>query len=238
MKLDILAIGVHPDDVELSAAGTIFRQLEKGYTVGILDLTEGQLGSRGTPETRRQEAEASSKIFGLHTRVNLGMEDGWFENNKASKLAIIQQLRRFQPDVVLANAFSDRHPDHGRASKLVSEACFYSGLHKVETHFDGKLQDKWRPKAIYHYIQDRELKPDFVVDISDYIDKKVEVIMSFKTQFYNPDSKEPETPISSKEFLDFMIAKNKVYARSINTKYAEAFNVERLPGVDDIMKLL
>jgi len=237
MKLDILAIGAHPDDVELSAAGTIFRQLDKGYKVGILDLTEGQLGSRGTPQTRFEEAETAAKIFGLHARVNIGLDDGWFQNDKASKLAIITQIRRFKPDVILANALSDRHPDHGRASQLVSEACFYSGLLKIETEFEGQRQEHWRPKAVYHYVQDRELTPDFVVDISDYMDKKIEVIMSYKTQFYNPDSEEPETPISSKDFLDFIVAKNQVYARNISTKYAEAFNVERLPGVDDIMKL-
>lgn len=238
MKLDILAVGVHPDDVELAAAGTIMKHIDLGYKVGILDLTEGQLGSRGSGDIRLQEARDAGEVMGLDVRVNLGMDDGWFRNDKESKLAIIRQLRHFKPDIVLCNAIRDRHPDHGRASNLVSEACFYSGLVKIETEWEGSVQEQWRPKAVYHYIQDREIKPDFVVDISKYIDRKIEAIMCFKTQFYNPDSKEPNTPISSKAFLDLVSAKGRIYGRDISTDYAEAFTIERNMGIEDLTKLI
>jgi len=237
MKLDILAIGVHPDDIELGCAGTILKHIAAGKKVGVLDLTHGELGSRGSGELRLIEAENSAKILGLSARDNLGFADGFFRNTKENQLEIIKILRKHQPDVVLCNAPKDRHPDHGRASELVSEACFYSGLVRIETEMDGTNQDLWRPKAVYHYIQDRFLKPDFVVDVSDFVDQKIEAIMAFSSQFYNPDSELPETPISSKKFMDFIKARMANFARDISTDYAEGFTVDRVIGINDITEL-
>ncbi len=238
MKLNILAFAAHPDDVELSAAGTLIKQIKAGNKVGIIDLTQGELGSRGTKETRYEEAAAASKILGIHVRENLKMADGFFEYNQSNLLKIIEQIRRFQPDVVLVNAVEDRHPDHGRASKLVSEACFYSGLIKIETHYDGLLQLPYRPRAVYHYIQDRYIKPDFVVDVTEFVDRKFEAIKAYKTQFYDPNSSEPQTPISGNEFFDFIKGRMGEFGRPIGARYAEGFTVERLIGVDDITKLI
>lgn len=238
MKLDILAIGVHPDDVELSCAGTLLSHIDQGHTAGIVDLTMGQLGSRGTPELRLQEADAAAKVLGIDHRVNLRMEDGWFQNDQASKIKIIEQIRHFRPEIVLANAVTDRHPDHGRASQLISEACFYSGLRKIETSWDGKAQDHWRPKVVYHYIQDRSLKADIVVDITPYFEQKMKSVLAYKSQFYDPNSKEPETPISGEDFLNLLKAKGHIYGRDIGVKYAEGFTVERTPGVKNLLELL
>ena len=237
MKLDILAIGVHPDDVELGCSGTLLKHIKQGKKVGILDLTKGELGSRGSGELRLIEAENSAKILGISIRENLGYADGFFTNDKKHQLGIIEILRKYQPDVVLANAPKDRHPDHGRASQLVSEACFYSGLVRIETVLNGEPQELWRPKAVYHYIQDRYLQPDFVVDVSEFVEQKMESILAFSSQFYNPDSKLPETPISSKKFFDFIKARMANFGRDINVDYAEAFTVERLIGVKDITLL-
>ncbi|MDB4533386.1 bacillithiol biosynthesis deacetylase BshB1 [Vicingaceae bacterium] len=237
MKLDILAIGVHPDDVELGCSGTILKHIAQGKKVGILDLTKGELGSRGSGDLRLIEAENSAKILGVSVRENLGFADGFFTNDKDHQLAIIKILRKYQPDVILSNAPVDRHPDHGRASKLVSEACFYSGLVRVETELDGQNQELWRPRAVYNYIQDRFLKPDFVVDVTDFVDTKMESILAFSSQFYNPDSELPETPISSKKFFDFIKARMANFARDINTDYAEGFTIERTIGVEDITLL-
>jgi len=237
MKLDILAIGVHPDDVELGCSGTILKHISQGKKVGILDLTKGELGSRGSADLRLLEAEKSAKILGVSIRENLGFADGFFVNDKEHQLEIIKVLRKYQPDVVLCNAPIDRHPDHGRASQLVSEACFYSGLVKIETEFNGEIQDLWRPKAVYHYIQDRFLKPDFVVDVSEHLDRKMDAIMAFSSQFYNPNSDLPETPISSKKFLDFVKARMANFARDINSDYAEGFTTDRVIGVEDITLL-
>ena len=237
LKLDILAIGVHPDDVELSCSGTILKHLAQGKKVGILDLTQGELGTRGTGELRLLEAEKSAKILGVTIRENLGFSDGFFTNDKAHQIEIIKILRKYRPDIVLANAPKDRHPDHGRASQLVSEACFYSGLVKIETELNGETQELWRPKAIYYYIQDRFLKPDFVVDVSDFVDTKMESIMAFSSQFYNPDSDAPETPISGKAFLDFVKARMANFGRDIDVEYAEGYTVERVIGVEDITLL-
>lgn len=238
MKLDILAIGAHPDDVELSCAGTLMKHIEMGFQVGILDLTEGELGSRGTVESRYQEAADASKIIGVSVRANTQIPDGFFENDKESKLRIIRYLRKWQPEIVLANALEDRHPDHGRAAKLVHEACFLSGLLKIET-FDeqGNPQEKWRPKNLYHYIQDHNLTPDFVVDISPYFEQKMEAILAYKTQFYNPDNKGPQTPISSKSFFDFLGAKSRSYGRIINAEHGEGYNIARTPGVKNLFDL-
>ncbi len=237
MKLDILAVGVHPDDVELGCSGTILKHIAQGKKIGILDLTQGDLGSRGNAVLRIEEANKSAQILGVSVRENLGFADGFFKNDKEHQIEIIKILRKYQPDVVLANAPKDRHPDHGRASQLVSEACFYSGLVKIETELDNENQELWRPKAVYHYIQDRFLKPDFVVDVSEHVDQKMKAIMAFSSQFYNPDSNAPETPISSKKFLDFVKARMANFGRDINADYAEGYTTERVIGVEDITEL-
>lgn len=240
MKVDILAFAAHPDDVELTCSGTVISHIKQGKKVAIVDLTRGELGTRGTAETRDQESIEASKIMGIHARHNLGLADGFFEHNEASVLLAIEQIRRFRPEIVLCNSVSDRHPDHGRASKLISEACFYSGLRKVETTWEGESQEEWRPKAVYHYIQDRYIKPDFIVDISDYWDLKMKSIQAYKTQFFNPedDSEDPVSPISTKEFLDFTVGRALEYGRQIGVLYGEGFTVERTPGVTSLDKLL
>lgn len=238
MKTDLLAFGVHPDDVELSCSGTLLKHIAAGKTAAIVDLTRGELGTRGTPELRLQEAERSRQILGVKFRECLDMKDGFFQNNEAHQLKIVECIRKYQPEIVLCNAISDRHPDHGRASQLVSEACFLSGLIKIETSYKGKKQQAWRPKAVYHYIQDRYIEPDFVVDVTEFVEKKRECIMAFSSQFYNPGSKEPETPISSKAFLDFIFSKMEVLGRPAGIKYAEGFTAERTPGVKDFFDLL
>lgn len=233
MKLDILAIGVHPDDVELSCAGTLLKHISLGKKCGILDLTAGELGTRGSGELRLKEAEEAAKILGVSIRRNLKMADGFFKNDKEHQLQIIQILREYQPEIVLCNALIDRHPDHGRAAQLVSEACFYSGLIKIETN-----QKAWRPKAVYHYAQDKQIKPDFVVDVSSFVDKKMEAIQAFKSQFYNPDSKEPESPISVKNFFDVVKGKMAAYGRDAGFEYAEAFTVERTIGINNLFEII
>lgn len=239
MKVDILAIGVHPDDVELCASGTILKHLDLGYTVAICDLTQGELGTRGSGPLRLQEAEKAKQILGISHRENLGMADGFFQHNEENIKKIAKVIRKYKPEIVLANAVTDRHPDHGRASKLISDACFYAGLVKIETRDDeGLIHSAWRPKAVYHYIQDRNLKADFVVDITQYLDKKIESIMAYSSQFFDPESKEPETPISSKAFIDYMKAKNRAYGRDIGAEYAEAFTVERNMGVKNLFDLV
>lgn len=238
MYIDILAFAAHPDDVELSASGTIMKHIAAGKTVGIVDLTQGELGSRGTIETRYSEAEEASKIMGLSVRVNLKMADGFFDLSEKNTRLIIEQIRRFQPTIILANAVEDRHPDHGRAAKLVSEACFLAGLRKVETSWDGKEQTPHRPKAVYHYIQDHYIKPDFVVDVTEFVNRKIEAIKAFKTQFYDPNSSEPQTPISGEEFFDFIKGRMLQFGRPIGVKYAEGFTVEREIGVKDFFEIL
>ncbi|MBL7888034.1 MAG: bacillithiol biosynthesis deacetylase BshB1 [Bacteroidia bacterium] len=237
MKLDILAVGVHPDDVELSCSGTVLKHIALGKKVGILDLTCGELGTRGSGELRLIEAQDAAKILGVSVRDNLKMADGFFKNDQAHQLEIIKKIRQYQPEIVLCNAVSDRHPDHGRAAQLVSEACFYSGLRKVETMLDGVAQTAWRPKAVYHYIQDHQLKPDFVVDITPFMEKKMEAIKAFKSQFYDPNSKEPESPISVKNFFDVVKGKNAVFGRDAGFEFAEGFNVERSIGVTDLFQI-
>lgn len=237
-QVDILAFGAHPDDVELSASGTIMMHIAQGKKVAIVDLTQGELGSRGTIETRYEEAEAASKVLGLSGRVNLKMQDGLFQINEENKRLIIEQIRRFRPKVVLANAIKDRHPDHARGAQLVAEACFLAGLVKFESKWNGEEQEAWRPKAVYHYIQDEYIHPDFVCDVTAVYERKMESIMAYKTQFYNPDSTEPETPISSKHFMDFLSARMTEFGRRIGVKYAEGFTVNRIPGVKDITELM
>lgn len=237
MKLDILAFAAHPDDVELSASGTLMKHIASGKKVGIVDLTQGELGSRGTIETRYKEADEASRIMGVHYRTNLKMSDGFFEINEKNKRLIIEQVRLCQPEIVLMNAVTDRHPDHGRASQLVSEACFYAGLRKIETEWEGQRQVHYRPKAMYHYIQDRFLKPDFVVDVTPYVERKIEAIKAFKTQFYDPQSLEPDTPISGKDFFDFIKGRMRELGRPIGAEFAEGFTVERFMGVEDLFSL-
>ncbi len=235
--LDILAFGAHPDDVELSASGTLMKHISLGKKVGIVDLTEGQMGSRGTVETRYSEAAEASKIMGLHARVNLQMDDCFFEINEQNKRLIVEQIRRFRPKIVFANAVKDRHPDHGRGSQLVSEACFLAGLVKFETTYNGESQEAFRPEAVYHYIQDKYIHPDFVVDVSEFYDRKIASILAYKTQFYNPESEEPETPISSKHFMDFISSRMIEFGRRIGVDYAEGFTTERIMGVKDLTEL-
>lgn len=238
MKLDILAIGVHPDDVELSCSGTILKHIALGKKCGILDLTSGELGTRGNGQLRLSEAANAAKILGVSVRDNLKMADGFFKNDKEHQLQIMKKIREYQPEIILCNAISDRHPDHGRAAALVSEACYYSGLIRIETKQNGLNQAPWRPKAVYHYIQDRQLKPDFVVDISSVIEKKMEAIKAFKSQFYNPDSNEPESPISSKHFFEIVKSKMIVFGRDAGFEYAEGYTVERTIGIDNIFNML
>ncbi len=237
MKLDILAFAAHPDDIELAASGTLMKHIAAGRKVGIVDLTQGEMGSRGSIEIRYNEAAASTKIMGIHARVNLKMKDGFFEINESNKRLIIEQIRRFQPEIVLANAVNDRHPDHGRGSQLVSEACFLSGLRKVKTSWNVIEQSEFRPNAVYHYIQDYYIKPDFVVDVTDYVDRKMEAIFAFKSQFFDPNSTEPETPISGEGFTDFVKARMNEFGRPIGAKYGEGFTVDRLIGVESFFDL-
>ena len=238
MKIDILAIGIHPDDIELSCIGTIAKHIAMGKTVGILDLTRGELGTRGNAVLRTKEANDSANILGVSFRTQLNFKDGFFENNEAHQREIIQQIRKHQPEIVLCNAVSDRHPDHGRSAKLVADACFYSGLIKIETQFENVIQKAWRPKAVYHYIQDHYIHPDFVIDVTDFYDLKHKSIMAFSSQFFNTSSNEPETPISSKEFLESLNSKMSLWGRAIGVKYAEGYTVSRYPGVKSLFDLV
>lgn len=238
IKLDILAIGVHPDDVELSCAGTILKHIALGKKVGILDLTRGELGTRGNAELRTIEATNASKILELTVREQLTMADGFFENNEMHLKQIIQIIRKYQPEIILCNAVSDRHPDHGRASKLTNDACFYSGLSKIITLDDNNVaQNAWRPKAVYNYIQDNFLQPDFVIDITPFMNQKMESIMAYSSQFFDPNSNEPQTPISSKDFMEFVKAKARIFGRPINAEFAEGFTVNRYMGVENLFDL-
>lgn len=234
---DILAIGAHPDDIELAASGTILAHIALGYSAAAVDLTRGELGTRGNAEIRAKEAEASAQILGLTERINLGLKDGFFEPDEASLLRLIEAIRYFKPTIVLANAVSDRHPDHGRAGHFINRACFLAGLQRIETSYLGIVQEPHRPKAIYHYIQERHLKPDLVVDISEWFDKKMQSILAFSTQFYNPESNEPSTPISSEDYLKFLDGRARDFGRLIGAKYGEGFTVARAPGVDDLLRL-
>ncbi|MCO5231516.1 MAG: bacillithiol biosynthesis deacetylase BshB1 [Chitinophagales bacterium] len=238
MKVNILAFAAHPDDIEISCAGTICKQISLGNTVAIVDLTRGELGTRGTAETRDEEALASSKIMGIHYRENLKFRDGFFTHDESHTLEIIKMIRKYQPDIVLCNSPSDRHPDHGRAGKLVAEACFLAGLPKIETQYSGVKQSACRPKAVYHYIQDYFLKPDFVVNVSGFEKQKIEAIQAFKTQFYDPASSEPSTPISREDFFDFILGRMKEMGRPIGVDYAEGFISSRYIGIQQLNDLI
>ena len=238
MKLDILVFGAHPDDVELSCSGTILAEMAKGKKVGIIDLTRGELGTRGTSEIRKQEAMDAASIMKIDIRENLEMADGFFMNDEAHQRKIITSLRKYQPEIVLCNAPADRHPDHGRAADLVYTAAFLSGLRKIETSENSSLQKAWRPKYVFNYIQDKYFHPDFVVDITGVFEKKIEAIKAYKTQFFNPDSKEPETYISSPEFLESIIYRSKMFGKLIGVKYAEGFISKKMIGVRDFDSLI
>ncbi len=231
LKVDILAFAAHPDDIELACSGTILKQIKQGKKVAIVDLTQGELGTRGTPESREQEAAAASKMMGISARENLAMQDGFFSHNMQNTNKVIEMVRLYQPDIVLANAVEDRHPDHGRASKLVSEACFLSGLRKVETGYKGEWQEPWRPRMVLHYIQDRYIQPDVVMDVTEEFEMKMEVIKCFKTQFFDPNSKEPKTPISGQDFLSFIEARSREMGRAGGFEHGEGFTMEKRPGI-------
>lgn len=234
MKLDILAFAAHPDDVELCCSGTLIKHALKGQKTGVVDLTRGELGTRGTSEIRTRESEAASVIMNLSARENLGMPDGFFDASRENRIAIVRMIRKYKPRIILANAISDRHPDHGRASKLVTDSCFLSGLIKVETDINGEVQEPWRPAAIYHYIQDRFMEPSFIVDISDVMEQRKKAIMAYSSQFYDPESTEPETVISTRQFFDSLTARALELGRIIGAQYGEGFVQERIPGVNDL----
>jgi bacillithiol biosynthesis deacetylase BshB1 len=238
MKLDILAIGAHPDDVELGCGATIAKEISLGKKVGILDLTRGELGTRGSAELRDKEAIKAAKILGVAVRENLGFADGFFTNDKLHQLEIIKIIRKYKPTIVLCNAIDDRHIDHSKGSKLVSDACFLSGLVKIETALNNSQQPAWRPKYVYHYIQWKNIEPDFVVDVTGFIDKKVAAVKAYDSQFYNPNSKEPNSPISSKNFLDSVTYRAQDLGRLIGVDFAEGFNTERYVAVNSLENLL
>ena len=238
MKLDILAFGAHPDDVELGSGATIAKEISLGKKVGIVDLTRGELGTRGSSELRKVEATNAAEILGVSVRENLGFADGFFVNDKKHQLEVIKMIRKYQPEIVLCNAIDDRHIDHGKGSKLVSDACFLSGLQKIETELDGLAQEKWRPKVVYHYIQWKNIEPDFVLDVSGFIDKKINSVMAYSSQFYDPNSKEPQTPITSKNFTDSIEYRARDLGRLIGVDYGEGFTSERFVAVDSLHKLI
>ncbi|TXD49073.1 bacillithiol biosynthesis deacetylase BshB1 [Polaribacter sp. IC073] len=238
MKLDILAFGAHPDDVELGCGATITKEVSLGKKVGIIDLTRGELGTRGSGELRIIEANNAAKIMGVAVRENLGFADGFFTNDKEHQLEIIKMIRKYKPEMVLCNAIDDRHIDHGKGSKLVSDACFLSGLLKIETEVAGEQQEKWRPKQVYHYIQWKNIEPHFVVDVTGFIDKKTDAVLAYSSQFYDPKSSEPETPITSKNFIESINYRARDLGRLIGVEYAEGFTSERYVAVENLSKLI
>ncbi len=238
MKLDILAFGAHPDDVELGCAATIAKEISLGKKVGIVDLTRGELGTRGSAELRDKEAANAAEILGVSVRENLGFADGFFRNDKEHQLEIIKMIRKYQPEIVLCNAIDDRHIDHPKGSQLVSDACFLSGLLKIATELDGAQQEKWRPKQVYHYIQWKNIEPDFVIDVTGFMDKKIASVMAYSSQFYDPKSNEPETPITSKNFTDSIDYRARDLGRLIGVDYAEGFTSERYVAIENFSKLI
>jgi bacillithiol biosynthesis deacetylase BshB1 len=231
MKVDILAFGVHPDDVELGCSGTLIASVAQGKKVAVVDLTRGELGTRGTAETRKKEAANAAKIMGVHARENLEMADGFFENDEINVRKVISVIRKYQPEIVLCNAPEDRHPDHGRSSKLVSDAAFLSGLRKISTHYNNDEQESWRPHYVFHYIQDRYLKPDFLFDISNAYEQKIKAILCYTTQFNTTDTSEPQTYISTPDFLDVIKARALMFGKRIGVKYAEGYLTTKMIGV-------
>lgn len=238
MKTDLLAFGVHPDDVELGCGGVLLREKKNGKKVGIIDLTRGELGTRGTAETRKAEASEAARILDLDVRENLALADGFFENNEESKRKVIQVIRKYCPEIIICNAPEDRHPDHGRSASLVEEAAFLSGLSKIETAYEGKPQSAWRPKYVFHFIQDRYMKPDFVIDVTEEFEKKLESVKAYKTQFFDPNATEPATYISSPEFLDSIVARGAMFGKMIGVKYAEGFISKKMIGFSSFDALI
>lgn len=241
MKLDLLAIGVHPDDVELGCSGTLIKEIKNGKSAGIIDLTEGELGSRGNVETRYKEAANSAMIMGIQTRENLKMRDGFFQNDEETQLKLIQAIRNYQPDVVLANALHDRHPDHGRAGKMIAECCFLSGLIKIETLDEmGNVQPRWRPRYVLHYIQDWYHEPNLLIDITPVFDQRMKAIESYSSQFYTSDTSEEgiQTYISTPDFLESLIARARMLGKRIGVKYAEGFTSEKTIGIQNLDSLV
>jgi len=238
-KLDILVIAVHPDDAELGCGGTIAKHIALGYKVGIVDLTRGELGTRGSAETRDAEATEAARILQLDIRENLELPDGFFENTKTYQLKVIAAIRKYQPEIVITNAYHDRHPDHGRACELVYSAAFLSGLRKIETTDNGMQQEAWRPKQLLHFIQDNYIKPDIIVDVTDYWDKKIASVYAYGSQFHNPNwnEGEPQTYISSPEFIQIIEGRGREFGKSINAKYAEGFTSKKILGIDNLMDL-
>lgn len=228
IKVDFLAIGAHPDDVELGCGGTLAKLINDGKTVAIVDLTQGELGTRGTNLTRAEEAANASKILGISARENLKLKDGFLNNTEEYQMEVVKMIRKYQPEIVLANAIDDRHPDHAKAAKLVSDACFLAGLVKIETSLNGETQKHWRPKQIFNYIQWKNVTPDFVIDISDFMEKKIEACLAYKTQFYDPNSKEPMTPIATKDFLESLTYRAQDLGRLSGVAFAEGFTTEKL----------
>lgn len=241
MKLDILAIAVHPDDVELGCSGTIINEVNRGKKVGIVDLTQGELGTRGTIETRYEESANASMIMGIHVRENLKMRDGFFRNDEAHQMQLIQVIRKYQPSIILANILRDRHPDHGRAGNLIADACFLSGLSKIETKDEnGSIQVKWRPNYVLHYIQDWYHEPDLLIDISEVFEQRMNAIKAYSTQFYsdNDNINEPQTYISNPDFLDTVIGRARIFGKRIGVKYAEGFVTEKKIGIQNLGALI
>ena len=238
MKLDILAFGAHPDDVELGCGATVAKEVSLGRKVGIIDLTRGELGTRGSAELRDKEAAKAAEILGVVTRENLNFRDGFFTNDEMHQMEIIKRIRKYRPDIVLCNAIKDRHIDHGKGSSLVSDACFLSGLRKIETKHEGESQEAWRPSIVYHYIQWQNLEPDFVVDVSGFIQQKVDSVLAYSSQFYDPASKEPESPISSKNFLESVTYRARDLGRLIGKEHGEGFTAERYVAVDHLNRLI
>lgn len=237
MKLDILVLAVHPDDAELGCSGTIAKHIALGKKVGIVDFTRGELGTRGSAEIRDEEAADSAKILGIHVRENLRFRDGFFTNDEEHRLAIIRMIRKYKPEIILTNALHDRHPDHGRAGDLSNDACFLSGLPKIHTEIDGVAQEAWRPRLVLQYIQDRYIEPDIIIDITPFIQIKIDSIKAFKTQFFNPDHEEQETYISSPEFFDSVIGRAREFGKSIGATYGEGFTSRKLLGVNSLFDL-
>lgn len=238
MKLDILAFGAHPDDVELGCGGTIAKEISLGKKIGIIDLTRGELGTRGSAEIRDKEAADAAKILGISARENLAFRDGFFVNDETHQLEVIKMIRKYQPEIVLCNAIDDRHIDHAKGSKLVSDACFLSGLRRIETHLNGQLQQAWRPKIVYHYIQWKDIEPDFVVDVSEFMEIKEQAVMAYSSQFYDPNSTEPVSPIATKNFTESINYRAKDLGRIVFVDYAEGFTVERYLAVNSLGDLI
>lgn len=238
MKLYILVIAAHPDDAELGCGGTMAKHISHGQKVGVLDLTLGELGTRGTPETRQEEAAEAGKILGLSVRENVGLTDGFFQNTKESQIKVASYIRKYQPTVVLGNAVLDRHPDHGRAASLIYDACFLAGLGKVQTSLGGVDQKPWRPNMVYHFIQSQSIPPDFIIDVSDFWEIKLKSILAYRSQFFNPSSTEPNTYISSPEFLKMVESRSIEHGHAIGVKHGEGFTVRRPIGVKSLIDLI